>query len=1084
MKHAFIALVLLCAITSASTQITKPTISFDPISVTTIAGTGEAGFADGPASTAQFNSPNALAAIGNDIYVADGKNHRIRKISVNGTVSTFAGSGIEGSVDGPAAIAQFTNPSAIAADREGNLYVVEYDANSFATALRKIRADGVVSTLIAADTHIISLSSGIAVDTAGNVYLSSEGIIKLTPAGLQTEFVHNPGVQPYWDLRYMAFDPPGNLYVQQSSFARPLKISPAGVVTSIPTPAAYWGNLAIDKKGNIYVTDNDYATNNTISFCRFSPQGVRTVLAGKTPGYKDDTGTAAQFGYSVGGIAADDAGNVYSPDPFYQRIRKISVPDLHFTTSAGLVSATAYFSISGISITEAATLQAPAAYELSLNEAGPFSNSLSVSPVAGEINAIKVYIRLRANLAAGTYNDAIVLSADGATTQQLAVTGIVTPPGQGSGLQGVYYNGRALSGTPLLTRIDPVINFDLSWASPAPGTVPQDNYSVRWSGQVQAQYSETYTFYTTSDDGIRLWVNGVQLVDNWVNQDATEKSGTIALVAGQKYDIVVEYYEAAGDAVTRLSWSSPGTPKAIVPPSQLYPAPYVATSAHGLKGVYYNGPDVAGTPLLTRIDSTINFNLGWMSPAPGTVPQDNYSVRWTGQVQAQYSEIYTFYTSSDDGIRLWVNGVQLVDNWVNQDATEKSGTIALVAGQKYNIVIEYYEAAGDAVTQLSWSSPSTPKQIVPPSQLFPPNYLPPPGIGLQGAYYNGTNLSGTPLLTRIDPVINFDLAYKSPAPGIVPQDNYSVIWTGQVQAQYNETYTFYTSSDDGIRLWINGVQLVNDWMNQDATEYSGTIALTAGQKYDIVIEYYEAAGDAVTQLSWSSLSTPKQIVPQSQLFPTLAAAAAPCVTNISPANGSILATATTANLSWTAYSTAVRYDIYLRRDDPTPLVTHVSIPASSGTNYLADGLAPNTAYFWYVLPATENPADNTCNTASATSFTTAASAARVMNAPANAAPASLLKTAENSSLASITAVISPNPVHTGQPARLQINSNKNGMVVINTVGGDGKLIDGKKVNLVQGANTVTLSTTGLAQGFHIITIAGADKPLNLKLVVQ
>ena len=108
---------------------------------------------------------------------------------------------------------------------------------------------------------------------------------------------------------------------------------------------------------------------------------------------------------------------------------------------------------------------------------------------------------------------------------------------------------------------------------------------------------------------------------------------------------------------------------------------------------------------------------------------------------------------------------------------------------------------------------------------------------MQGVYYNGTGLSGTPLLTRIDPTINFDLSWHSPAPGIVPQDNYSVRWTGQVQALYSENYTFYTTSDDGIRLWVNGVQLVNDWMNQDATEYSGTIALTAGQKYNIVIEY-------------------------------------------------------------------------------------------------------------------------------------------------------------------------------------------------------------------------------------------------------
>ncbi len=154
---------------------------------------------------------------------------------------------------------------------------------------------------------------------------------------------------------------------------------------------------------------------------------------------------------------------------------------------------------------------------------------------------------------------------------------ITGSPAAGTGLQGVYYNGIALSGTPLLTRIDPVINCEMTYSqnpqvfSPAPGIVPVDLYSIRWTGQVQALYSETYTFYTVADDGVRLWVNGVQLVNNWVNQGSTERSGSITLAAGQKYDIIIEYYENTGESVTKLFWSSPSTAKAIVPKAQLYP---------------------------------------------------------------------------------------------------------------------------------------------------------------------------------------------------------------------------------------------------------------------------------------------------------------------------------------------------------------------------------------------------------------------------------------------------------------------------------------------------------------------------------
>jgi hypothetical protein len=88
-----------------------------------------------------------------------------------------------------------------------------------------------------------------------------------------------------------------------------------------------------------------------------------------------------------------------------------------------------------------------------------------------------------------------------------------------------------------------------------------------------------------------------------------------------------------------------------------------------------------------------------------------------------------------------------------------------------------------------------------------------------------------------------------------------------VQAEFSETYTFYTSSDDGARLWVNGVQLVSDWTAGGVRENGGSISLTAGSGYSIVMEYFDNTGGAVAQLSWSSPSTPKQIIPQSRLFP-------------------------------------------------------------------------------------------------------------------------------------------------------------------------------------------------------------------------
>lgn len=151
--------------------------------------------------------------------------------------------------------------------------------------------------------------------------------------------------------------------------------------------------------------------------------------------------------------------------------------------------------------------------------------------------------------------------------------------GSGTGLLGEYFSGTAF-GSKLLSRTDGTVNFDWGSAAPASG-VPADGYSVRWSGQVQPLFDETYTFFTTSDDGVRVTVNGTRIIDNWTSHAATENSGSIALRAGQKYAIVVEYFENTGNAVAKLSWSSPSQPKVIVPKTQLYPATSGATPDAG-----------------------------------------------------------------------------------------------------------------------------------------------------------------------------------------------------------------------------------------------------------------------------------------------------------------------------------------------------------------------------------------------------------------------------------------------------------------------------------------------------------------------
>jgi hypothetical protein len=141
------------------------------------------------------------------------------------------------------------------------------------------------------------------------------------------------------------------------------------------------------------------------------------------------------------------------------------------------------------------------------------------------------------------------------------------------------------------------------------------------------------------------------------------------------------------------------------------------------------------------------------------------------------------------------------------------------------------------------------------------------GVGLTGEYFASREFIGAPLLTRIDPQINFNYGTGSPAPGVVPVDNFAVRWTGQIKPRFSETYTIFVRSDDGARLFIDGVLAVGRWQDQPPTEISAQVVLDSSRTHDIVVEYYEAVGGAEVQLSWQSASQPKQIIPSQNLFP-------------------------------------------------------------------------------------------------------------------------------------------------------------------------------------------------------------------------
>lgn len=161
-----------------------------------------------------------------------------------------------------------------------------------------------------------------------------------------------------------------------------------------------------------------------------------------------------------------------------------------------------------------------------------------------------------------------LLNSDGSSIEQMDNYSIPVS-GTGSGLNAAFFNNTSLSGTPTLTRLDDTI--DNYWTASPATNIAADNFSVGWTGTIEAPVTGSYSFITRSDDGIRLWVNGNAIISNWTDHSPTDNTGTINLTVGTKYSLTVEFYERGGSAEARLSWQYPGQAKVIVPKKYLYP---------------------------------------------------------------------------------------------------------------------------------------------------------------------------------------------------------------------------------------------------------------------------------------------------------------------------------------------------------------------------------------------------------------------------------------------------------------------------------------------------------------------------------
>jgi hypothetical protein len=243
---------------------------------------------------------------------------------------------------------------------------------------------------------------------------------------------------------------------------------------------------------------------------------------------------------------------------------------------------------------------------------------------------------------------------------------------------------------------------------------------------------------------------------------------------------------------------------------------------------YWNNTSLSGTPVLEETAEYLGFDWGYGSPHP-LVRVDQFSARCSRYLDLEEGT-WRFSAKSDDGIRVYVDDRLIIDQWNDHPAQTATYDLALEAGH-HHVVVEYYENTGVALVGLAWSS------------------LPAGSGTWVGNYYANRWLGGSPVMFRVDDQISFDWGYGAPSAQL-PNDGFSVCWTRLAHLK-GGLYRFTTTTDDGVRLWVNDHLLIDKWQDQAASSYSGTIHVSGD--VPIRMEYYENGGVASARLTWTRL---------------------------------------------------------------------------------------------------------------------------------------------------------------------------------------------------------------------------------------
>jgi hypothetical protein len=257
------------------------------------------------------------------------------------------------------------------------------------------------------------------------------------------------------------------------------------------------------------------------------------------------------------------------------------------------------------------------------------------------------------------------------------------------------------------------------------------------------------------------------------------------------------------------------------------------------RGEYFSNKNLEGEPAFLKNDKTLDKTWGLRSPNEDFLPRDNFSIRWTRELEFE-GKTYRFYMDITDGGKLYIDDVLVLNEWVDSERRLVTVDVTLTKG-KHGIKFEYYNAYGGAVAQLWYKV------------LNAPSFE-----GWKAWYWMNKTMNSDLVLIRDEPEINFDWNDGGPVSG--GQAN-------KFSAQWKRTFVFEPGlyslqaiADDGIRVYVDGVRVINEWHDSAGDEiYTAELELSG--QHEITVQYYENAGKAKVKFDWE-LKEPANHTPE------------------------------------------------------------------------------------------------------------------------------------------------------------------------------------------------------------------------------